>query len=241
MPLVNVHYHLGAEHKSEAYMDSQYADAWDAANSRRLEQIENLTQRTQRRLTSTVRPGYFCDATYLDQYQSAPYSFQYCKGDVQVGKTYEVQYVHSSAGYSQAELNANSDLDQMDDGLGGAANGKGMLNPMIAIQSAVFMIVQGAATNDDLLHDWSVTNHVNTVMYMGSTTGPSHNNQVCSPYSVTWHVDTMCHQIAPESFDKLCKDMKDLYNLNYDLYPHGSREIVDSAYVVPESEVEAYS
>merc|ERR1712217_417222 len=60
-------------------------------------------------------------------------------------------------------------------------------------------------------------------MYPGSTTGPSHDNTVCSPYAITWHVDKACHQVPPESFDKLCEDMEKLYGMEKDLYPHGSR------------------
>ena len=74
-----------------------------------------------------------------------------------------------------------------------------------------------------------------------STTGQSHDNSVCSPYSITWHVDKDCHQVgillerrrllegqlaaslvstdcfagqvSPESFDNLCKQMKETYNM----------------------------
>lgn len=123
--------------------------------------------------------------------------------------------------------------EKMQDGLGGAANGRGMLNPMVAVQGQVFQIVNGAQTINDMLHGWTeVRNQSRSVMYAGSTTGPSHNNDVCSPYAITWHVDTECHRVSPESFDKLCKDMKDLYKLNKDLAPHGSRQIVSSDHVV---------
>ena len=29
-----------------------------------------------------------------------------------------------------------------------------------------------------------------------STTGQSHDNSVCSPYSISWHVDKDCHQVC---------------------------------------------
>ena len=38
-------------------------------------------------------------------------------------------------------------------------------------------------------------------------------------------------QGVPESFDHLCKQMKD-YNMDADLKPHGSRILVDSKFVV---------
>eukprot|EP00439_Symbiodinium_sp_Y106_P056903 s828_g8.t1 len=87
LPLVNVHFHLGAEHKTEAYSD-------DTDSS---------------------------------------------KGDVQVGKSYEIHYVHSSAGMDN---NPTDDMnaDLLADGLGGAANGRGLLNPMIVVQGQIFQI-----------------------------------------------------------------------------------------------------
>merc|ERR1719499_1127658 len=108
---------------------------------------------------------------------------------------------------------------------------------MVVVEGQVYQIVQGAAYVEDLLHGWTVVNHTNAVMYAGSTTGPSHNNEVCSPYAITWHVDRACHKVTPESFDNLCKQMKDLYSLDGDLYPHGSRELVNSSYVVEQQYV----
>jgi len=222
LPLVNVHYHLGAEHKSDEYSDDTDSVAYDAA-TRRLS--------SDRRLGSDPRPGFMCSTQGFTDVQLAPYTFQYCKGDVQVGKSYEIHYVHSSAGYSAEQL-VGADIDGMDDGLGGAANGRGLLNPMVVVQGQVFQIVNGADDVADMLHGWTVVGHEKSVMYPGSTTGPSHNNEICSPYFITWHVDLACHQVSPASFDGLCKQMMDQYNLEGDLYPHGSRILVDSQYVV---------
>jgi hypothetical protein len=215
LPLVNVHFHLGAEHKSEYYSDGSYSAAYDAG----------------RRLAAgkTVRPGFMCETTTAEKTSS--YVFQYCKGEMEVGKSYEVHYVHSSAGYSEAML-ADADIDGIEDGLGGAANGRGLLNPMITVQGQVYHVVEGGAEVDDLLHGWTVTDESYSVMYAGSTTGQSHNNEICSPYAITWHVDKKCHKVSPASFDKLCKDMKEKYNLEADLYPHGSRIILDPKWVV---------
>jgi len=220
MPLTNVHYHLGAEHKSEAYSDGTDGEAYDADHDGR------------RLGAGEVRPGFMCSTSDLSETQLASYSFEHCTGDVQVGKSYEVHYVHSSAGYSQEVRDSNPDVDGIDDGLGGAANGRGLLNPMVVVQGQVFQIVQDADYVDDLLHGWTVVDHSDSVMYAGSTTGPSHDNEVCSPYSITWHVDKACHRVSPAAFDNLCKQMKDEYNLVADLAPHGSRKIVDQKWVV---------
>ena len=53
---------------------------------------------------------------------------------VTVGKSYEIHYVHSSAGYDSEHLK-DVDIDLMNDGLGGAANGRGLLNPMVTVQA----------------------------------------------------------------------------------------------------------
>jgi len=39
-------------------------------------------------------------------------------------------------------------------------------------------------------------------------------------------------QVSPESFDNLCKQMSEAYGMYADLYPHGSRKLVASQYVV---------
>jgi hypothetical protein len=218
LPLVNIHYHLGAEHKSDDYSIDTDSVAYDAKNGRRL--------------AEDVRPGFMCPTTGLTSEQLADYKFQYCKGQVSVGKSYEVHYVHSSAGYGEEMLKGLTDIDGIDDGLGGAANGRGLLNPMVVVQGQVYQIVNNASEVADMLHAWTVVGHDNAVMYPGSTTGQSHDNSVCSPYSITWHVDKACHRVSPASFDNMCKMMKERYGLEVDLYPHGSRKILDPKYVV---------
>jgi len=220
LPLTNVHFHLGAEHKSDNYNNGTDASAYDAANAG-----------NGRRLAANPRPGFMCPTASLTAQQMQPYQFQHCKGDVAVGKSYEIHYVHSSAGYDQ-DTKGDAGVDGIDDGLGGAANGRGLLNPMVVVEGQVFQIVNGGPTVNDMLHGWTVVGHNNSVMYSGSTTGPSHNNEICSPYVITWHVDLECHQVDPASFDNLCKQMKDLYKLEADLKPHGSRLILDPKWVV---------
>jgi len=229
LPLANVHYHLGAEHKSDAYSDGAASAAYDAANH----------ASGGRRLSEAPRPGWMCPTTGLTAAELQPYDFVHCQGTVSVGKSYEFHYVHSSAGYTTAEATA-AGHDGVGDGLGGAANGKGLLNPYLAVQAQVFLIVNDAATSptiDKASGGWKIESHTNAVMYPGSTTGTSHDNTICSPYAVTWHVDKACHKISAASFDKMCHDMKTLFGLEHDLAPHGSRKIVDAAFVVPAASV----
>merc|ERR1712039_437613 len=69
--------------------------------------------------------------------------------------------------------------------------------------------------------------------YTGSTTGTTRNNQICSNYApITWQVDLKCHLISASSFDKMCEMMlQQADDMHGDVYPHGARELVDSAYV----------
>ena len=104
LPLVNVHFHYGAEHKSDSYMNGTLSEAYDAQNA-------------GRRLASNPRPGWMCASDTLTSAQMTPYTFQYCQG-VEVGQSYEVHYVHSSAGVD-ADATDGVNADDLADGLGG--------------------------------------------------------------------------------------------------------------------------
>lgn len=215
----NIHFHFGAEHKSDHYNDSTDSEAFDDAHA----------DDHHRRLAGAVRPGFMCSNEGLTEEQLKPYDWQHCQGEMHVGKTYEVHYVHSTAGTA----------DSLDDGLGTAAGGRGLANPMVTVNAQIFQIVNDVGVHDDsdLVHGWDHTDHDEAVMYAGSTTGTSVDNTVCSPYAVSWHVDLKCHLISAASFDNMCKDMKELYNMENDLYPHGSRILLDEQFVVPADEV----
>jgi hypothetical protein len=220
LPLVNVHFHIGAEHKANEYSDDSASIAYDNAAS------------SGRRLASDPRPGHKCTTPPA---KVTEYAFQYCK-DVVAGETYEVHYVHSSAGYSSADLEGVTDIDGIGDGLGGAANGRGILNPMIVVQGIVFQIGDagdGVIDSGDLWDFMQANvNTADVVMYAGSTTGQSHDDEICSPYHITWHQSVKCYTVTPEVFDNMCKVMLETYNMEVDLHPHGSRTLVDTRYVV---------
>ena len=222
IPLVNIHFHLGAEHKSNSYNNGTHSEAYDGGAK-----------------DFQVRPGWMCPISDLNQSQLEPYSFQHCLGpDVLVGKSYEIHYVHSTAGVD-ANPEDDSNSDDLSDGLGGAANGRNQLNPMIVVEALIVHIVQGAPARD-LFNGWDSVNHDNSVIYSGSTTGTSHDNVKCSPYVITWHVNRECIQVPPESFDELCRVLKVEYNKTVDIAPQGSRILVDPQYVVNSTYVYPY-
>merc|ERR1711924_399512 len=76
---------------------------------------------------------------------------------------------------------------------------------------------------DDLLSGaWMDDSHwVDVAKYVGSTTGTSRDNEVCSMYApITWQVDRTCHMLSAASMDNLCKMMKDIPDdMSNDMHP----------------------
>ena len=64
--------------------------------------------------------------------------------------------------------------------------------------------------------------------YVGSTTGTTRTNEVCSMYApITWQVDRPCHKVSAWSFDQMCKMMLDNPDdMSDDVHAHGARELV---------------
>lgn len=162
-----------------------------------------------------INVGWYCHDDHLTEAQLEPYEFQWCH-DVHVGETHEFHWVHSSAGVG------------LGPGLGGAFASAN--NPFVAVQAQVFLVVNDDDhVNDDLLHHTTFSDDV--VRYLGSTTGPSYNNDVCSPYQISWHVDRTCSHISASSMDHMCKVMLEDYAMEADVHPHGPRTLVDAAFV----------
>ena len=96
MALVNVHFHLGAEHRSEGEYDLLKPPADDSEARRRL-----------RRLLDSGDPasplgthGFYCDQSpgYVEKQDAGgfgEYAFEHCE-NVEVGQTYEVHWVYST-------------------------------------------------------------------------------------------------------------------------------------------------
>jgi len=163
------------------------------------------------------QPGWFCDNEKLGvtTQELTPFTFQYCDG-VEVGNTYEIHWVYSSGGSTIA------------DGLGGAFARTNNADVIVASRS--FVVVNDGGNNvEDLLHTPGFESAPTT--YYGSTTGASFDNTVCSPYQVTWAVDPMCNLISASSFDTMCRDMKEQYQMTADTAAHGSRTLVSEDFV----------
>jgi len=224
---VNVHWHLGAEHRSAGEFDEDGTAPGDNAGTRRLSGDD------------VTRYGYAChkfdasDATFTTEY-----AWQHCL-DMHVGETYEVHWPHSSLGacgtpyqyqtpfYDGVFCGLTSELATA---LLGAPQG---IADNVGVQGQVFTIVNDETYfYPDLIRGMLVDNEhsmgIDISSYTGSTTGTSRDNAMCSAYTpITWQVDRKCHLISASSFDKMCADMKQMRDdMSSDLHPHGARELV---------------
>jgi hypothetical protein len=227
---VNVHWHLGAEHRSAGEFDEN--GTGPAAASRKL-----LASSEEVRLGGRC---YHYDAT--DPKFTTAYDWKHCV-DMKVGETYEVHWPHSQFGACNTPNQYQTPfydgvfcaLDQATAAsVNSATTGDVALvstHTQIGVQSQTFTIV-----NDedyyypDLMRGMIVDGDRGTEItgYTGSTTGTSRDNEKCSAYGpITWHVDRKCHLISASSFDKMCADMKTQRDdMSGDFYAHGSREVV---------------
>mmetsp|Transcript_30147 Transcript_30147/g.93339 ORF Transcript_30147/g.93339 Transcript_30147/m.93339 type:complete len:371 (+) Transcript_30147:65-1177(+) len=213
----NVHWHLGSEHYNKGTFDVR-GDKF----------LESLTGK--RKLAGDVTPGYFCnkDAGGYDENDpmyTTEYEWEYCE-NMHVGYTYEVHWPHSDA----------TPCGMMSDGLGGLFCLK--MPTKAGVEGQVFVIVNDDSGKYDqprlIEHMVDVTLESDIAKYTGSSTGTSHDNEVCSPYNVQWQVDRACHKVSARSFDAMCKVMKEVHGMYLDLFPHGSRVLVDPAFVSSE-------
>ena len=223
MCAVNVHWHLGTEHYSAGEYDEHGTGPTDHGAA------EHEESNGHRRLSGEVRPGYQChyyDAS--DAKFTKPYNWQHCH-DMQVGETYEVHWPHSAAGACGTPNQYQTPFAD------GVFCRDGILTDtatQIGVQAQIFTIVNDEAYYyPDLMRGMIVDGEMGAdiAKYSGSTTGTTRNNEICSQYSpITWQVDRKCHLISASSFDKMCADMKaQRDDMTEDLYPHGSRELVD--------------
>jgi hypothetical protein len=230
---VNVHWHLGAEHRSAG----QYDENGKSPKHAGVPADDNPDATRRLAAKKTARYGFAChkyDAT--DAKFTTEYDWKHCL-DMHVGETYEVHWPHSALG---ACGTPNQYQYPFYDGVfcGATAEALGTLKPQdianaVGVQGQVFTVV-----NDenyfypDLIRGMIVdSDHSmgqDMAVYTGSTTGTTRSNTMCSSYApITWQVDRKCHLISASAFDKACADMKQMRDdMSGDLHPHGARELV---------------
>lgn len=238
---VNVHWHMGTEHRSEGEYDEtgsgphpydlHGADAGSHGGGMR-----------QLAGDKKIRQGMLCH--HYDEEDSkftTPYEWKYCGAEMEVGQTYEVHWPHSAAGMCNTKWQYQYPFYDGVFCTGGVISlgdePAFNVNKKVGVQGQVFVIVNSDEPqyqNDDLFsHAWIDESHwVDVAKYVGSTTGTSRDNEECSMYApITWQVDRKCHMVSAKSFDIMCKKMlEQADDLTYETHPHGARELVNDTW-----------
>ena len=191
MNLCNIHFHENAEHKAEAF--SIYAGAGH----------------------NGYDSGYQCKLSKtLSKKELAPTVGKICEGehgDLVPGDTIEVHWVHSSC-----DIEPGPTLN--------SCFSSACANPDLRVETQVFTLVNDAkALNFNELQSAQnlPTNTGTPVEFLGSTTGPSYSEAVCSPYQVTWSVRPQCAKLDITSVGEWCKS-----NVFNEDHAHGVRKLV---------------
>jgi hypothetical protein len=239
MCAVNVHWHLGAEHRNEGTFDLNGAD-WMAENWVSKEHSDEH----HRMLATDIEPGLFCPGyDKEDPAYTTEYDWVYCK-NMNVGLTYEIHWPHSNLGKCGTEWQFQSHFmdgvlcyaneNELDTATAvDAVFASGAAK--IGVQGQVFTVVNDDAYDYpewDMLNSWNYDLATNVAVYQGSTTGHNDGNVVCrgTGGAVTWQVDRGCHKVSAKAFDNLCKAMLEQSDdMSSDTYPHNSRVVVDPA------------
>ena len=237
MCTVNVHWHIGAEHRSGGQYDE--TAEFDHPN-------KDTYAGSHRRLASAdggMRIGHMCvkgkelweakDPSVRNADGSVnEYDWKYCK-DMHVGLTYEFHWPHSSLGACQTPWQyqyhfldgvlCQATMGGLTYADAAAALTSDPPGAYIGVEGQVFTIVNGgdaAAKRPtwDVLNGWDRQAIEETkndatggvAYYQGSTTGDAANNDdVCRGTGnlVTWHQDRKCHTLEASTMDEMCRRM----------------------------------
>ena len=203
MNLCNIHTHTNAEHKGPGF--SVFVNDSDYG-------------------------GYACNGTAeLTDAEKAPYDGN-DYGNVKSGDTIEVHWVHTSCDTTPGE------------GLG-ACVPESCENPTLRVETQVFLVVndRNAADFMDYAYSGSKTGNLHQakalpkgtgrpVQFLGSTTGPSYTQKVCSPAQVTWSVRPQCQKLDIASLDAWAESD----NIFKETKSHGVRQLVTAPELLSE-------
>ncbi len=195
MNLCNIHFHNGAEHRAPDFAIPVVAGGH-------------------------AKGGFQCAmSTSLTEAERAPFADNACDG-VKSGDTIEVHWVHSTCDVAPGPtLNAC---------LSAACS-----NPSLRVETQVFTVVNDRDALDfqdlaklverDGRHQ---TNKIpsdtgDPIEFLGSTTGPSFTESVCSPFQVSWSVRPACAKVDIASLSAWCAD-----NAFDEDHAHGVRKLV---------------
>lgn len=206
MNLCNIHFHKNAEHKGGEF--TTYAGNGDGFGN---------------------DSGYKYSGT-LSQLELTPANEKVCSGkhgELNVGDTIEVDYVHSTAQVKPGETL-------------GACLSDSLKNPQLRVETQVYVLVndKNALNFNDLTkigikdgYHQALNIPSDTgmpVQYAGSTTGPSYNEKG-SPFQVSWSVRPKVAKVDISSVGNWCKD-----NVFKEDHAHGVRNLVENQKLLSE-------
>jgi len=228
---VNVHWHLGAEHRSAGEFD-------EIGTSPALAGSPHDENPDATRRLGQARYGYACRKYQANNAKfNTEYDWKYCK-DMHVGETYEVHWPHSALGACGTPWQYQYPFyDGVFCGLPDTTTLLSLsaqdIASSVGVQGQVFTIINDEAYYYPDLARGMIVDSGNgygqdIAAYTGSTTGTTRSNQMCSAYTpITWQVDRKCDLISASSFDKMSADMIQMRDdMSGDLHPHGARELV---------------
>lgn len=205
MNLCNIHFHNNAEHKAEAF--SIFAGEGDSA-------------------------GYQCgiSKSLSTAELVEPAGGAVCNG-MMPGDTIEVHWVHTSC-----DIEPGAGL--------GSCLSDSCANPNLRVETQVFTLVNDSSALDfnNFDYDGNIVNGYhqaksvpsNTgepVEFLGSTTGPSYTEAVCSPLQVSWSVRPSCAKLDINSLGQWCES-----NAFEEDHAHGVRKLVVNPELLSEIE-----
>lgn len=198
MNLCNIHFHANAEHAGGEF--TTYAGNGDGKG---------------------YNSGYKYSGS-LSQKELAPVKYDVCPskhGGLKPGDTIELHYVHSSA-----KVKPGPTL--------GACLSESIKNPQLRVETQVYVLVNdknardfkkltATGKRDGFQQAVNIPNDTGApVQYLGSTTGPSYNEQG-SPFQVTWSVRPKVAKVDIKTVAKWCEG-----NVFNEDHAHGVRNLV---------------
>lgn len=193
MNLCNIHSHTNAEHKGPGF---------------------NVF------VNNTDSGGFACNGTAdLTDAETAPYANNDYEGAAP-GDTIEVHWVHTTCDTTPGESLAPCVSCD---------------NPTLRVETQVFLVVndRNAADFMDYAYQGNTVGGLHQpkalptgtgtpVQFLGSTTGPSYTQAVCSPAQVTWSVRPQCQKLDVASLDAWAESG----NIFNETKSHGVRQLV---------------
>ena len=197
MNLCNIHTHTNAEHKGPGF--SLF-------------------------VSDEYHGGYACNETpdLSDAELQDPTNGTGAFGAVKPGDTIEVHWVHTSCDVAPGE------------GLG-ACSSATCTDPLLRVEAQTFLVVNdpGALDFTDYAYGGNIVDGRHQakaipsdtgtpVQFLGSTTGPSYTQSICSPAQVTWNVRPQCARVDISSLHKWAESG----NVFNETESHGVRALV---------------